>query len=315
METSTEGRAAAAAKMRAAGAHEEAIRAFESAYARLVSGQEAMLPTAELEPAGDVPALDELEDADSAVALEHLAVIKLNGGLATSMGLQEPKSLVEAREGRSFLDIIVGQTLALRERYGVRLPLVLMNSDATREPRPSGPWPAIRRSPMRGSTPDFLQSMIPKLDAETLAPVELAASAGARVVPARARRRVRRTPPLGDARGAARAGVPLRHDLELRQPRSRARRADRRPPGPRADPVPDGGGPGHRGRPQGRPHRAPALRRPARAARDRADTARGRGVLPRLPVLALLQHQQPVGRSAGPGRDAGAARMGCSSCR
>ncbi len=114
---SDDGRRAAAEKMRAAGAHPEAIRAFESAYGRLVSGHEAMLPTAELEPAGDVPALDDLPEADPAQALADVAVIKLNGGLATSMGLQEPKSLVQARAGRSFLEIIVGQTLALRERH------------------------------------------------------------------------------------------------------------------------------------------------------------------------------------------------------
>ena len=57
---SENGGRAAAEKMRAAGAHEEAIRAFESAYRRLESGQEAMLPSAELEPAGDVPALEDL---------------------------------------------------------------------------------------------------------------------------------------------------------------------------------------------------------------------------------------------------------------
>ena len=66
--------------------------------------------------------LDELPAVDPAMVLERLAVIRLNGGLATSMGLQEPKSLLEARDGRSFLQIIVGQTLALRRRYGVRLP-------------------------------------------------------------------------------------------------------------------------------------------------------------------------------------------------
>jgi UTP--glucose-1-phosphate uridylyltransferase len=170
METRTDGLLAAADKMRAAGAHEEAVRAFESAYTRLRSGGEAMLPTAALEPAGDVPALEELDDADTAGALEHLAVIKLNGGLATSMGLQEPKSLVEAREGRSFLDIIVGQTLALRERHGVRLPLVLMNSDATR----AATEKALDRYPEiahEGIAPDFMQSMIPKLEADSLAPV------------------------------------------------------------------------------------------------------------------------------------------------
>jgi UTP--glucose-1-phosphate uridylyltransferase len=161
---------AAAEKMRAAGAHEEAVRAFESAYRRLASGGGAMLPTAELEPAGDVPALEDLPDADSSAALEHVAVIKLNGGLATSMGLQEPKSLIEAREGRSFLDIIIDQILALRQRHDVGLPLILMNSDATRAATDE----ALARHPEiahEGLDPDFLQSMIPKLEAESLGPI------------------------------------------------------------------------------------------------------------------------------------------------
>jgi UTP--glucose-1-phosphate uridylyltransferase len=161
---------AATDKMRAAGAHEEAIRAFESAYTRLSTGGEALLPTAELEPAGDVPALEDLAAADSAAALEDLVVIKLNGGLATSMGLQEPKSLVQAREGYSFLDVIVGQIVALRERYDVRLPLVLMNSDATRAATEAAlaAHPEIAHE---GIAPDFLQSMIPKLAADTVGPV------------------------------------------------------------------------------------------------------------------------------------------------
>ncbi|MEA2399252.1 MAG: UTP--glucose-phosphate uridylyltransferase [Thermoleophilaceae bacterium] len=167
---SEEGRQSAAQKMRDAGAHEEAVRAFESAYRRLESGQDAMLPSAELEPAGDVPALEDLPDVEAADALKDVAMVKLNGGLATTMGLQEPKSLVEARDGRSFLDIIVGQTLALRRRYGVRLPLVLMNSDATRDAteRALAKYPEIEHE---GIAPDFMQSMIPKLDAEALTPV------------------------------------------------------------------------------------------------------------------------------------------------
>ena len=166
---STDGLKQAEAKMRAAGQPEGAIRAFRSAYERLVAGESGVLASDELEPAGDVPALAELPDADAGAALEHVAVIKLNGGLATTMGLRSPKSLLEAREGRSFLDVIIGQTLALRRRHGIELPLLLMDSEATRAetlaalgacPELSGDLP-----------PDFLQSMIPKLDAETLAPV------------------------------------------------------------------------------------------------------------------------------------------------
>ncbi|HWC86245.1 MAG TPA: UTP--glucose-1-phosphate uridylyltransferase [Solirubrobacteraceae bacterium] len=166
---STDGLDAAEEKMRAAGQPEGAIRAFRSAYERLVAGESGMLPSDELEPVGDVPTLEELAEVDGASALEHVAVIKLNGGLATTMGLRSPKSLLEARDGKSFLDIIIGQTLALRCRHDVRLPLVLMDSTATQEET----LRALRAHPELGDDlpPDFLQSMIPKLDPETLAPV------------------------------------------------------------------------------------------------------------------------------------------------
>jgi UTP--glucose-1-phosphate uridylyltransferase len=162
-------RQAAETKMREAGAHAEAIRAFLSAFDRLESGESALLPSSELEPAGDVPGLEELQAGDEAAALEHLAIIKLNGGLATTMGLRSPKSLVEARDGRSFLDIIVGQTIALRARHDVRLPLILMNSEATRAETER----ALQAHPDIGvGLPlDFLQSMVPKLRAEGSAPV------------------------------------------------------------------------------------------------------------------------------------------------
>ena len=111
--TSENGLEQAEAKMREAGQPEEAIRAFANAYRRLESGDEAMLPSADLEPAGDVPTLEALPEVNGH-ALDRVAVIKLNGGLATSMGLRSPKSLIEARADRSFLDIIIGNTLALR---------------------------------------------------------------------------------------------------------------------------------------------------------------------------------------------------------
>jgi UTP--glucose-1-phosphate uridylyltransferase len=167
--TGEDGLKAAEAKMREAGQSEEATRSFASAYERLLGGESAMLPSAELEPAGEVDRLEELPDADAGAVLDRVAVIKLNGGLATSMGLRSPKALVEAREGYSFLDIIIGQTLVLRERYGVRLPLILMDSQATREET----MRALESHPELdvGLRLDFLQSMVPKLDAEKLEPI------------------------------------------------------------------------------------------------------------------------------------------------
>ena len=154
-------------KMRRAGQHPDAVRAFRRAYERLVGGEEAVLPSAELEPLHDVPRLDDLP---SRGGLAGVVSIKLNGGLATTMGLGRPKSLLEARDGRTFLDLIVGQTLALRRRHGSELPLLLMNSEATR-PLTLDALSGYRELPTRGLGPDFLQSMIPKLEARELRPV------------------------------------------------------------------------------------------------------------------------------------------------
>jgi UTP--glucose-1-phosphate uridylyltransferase len=166
---SAEGLRAAEQKMRAAGQPEEAIRAFQRSYQHVESGDSAYLRSADLEPVRDVAALVELPEVEVGGALEHVVAIKLNGGLATTMGLRQPKSLIEARDGHTFLDIIVGQTLALRRRYGVRLPLVLMNSEATR----AETMRALAGHPELdvGLPLEFMQSMVPKLDAATLEPV------------------------------------------------------------------------------------------------------------------------------------------------
>jgi UTP--glucose-1-phosphate uridylyltransferase len=199
---STDGLRAAEHKMRVAGQPEEAIRSFRSAYSRLAGGDSALLRSADLEPAGDVPALDQLPDGDTARALGRFAVVKLNGGLATTMGLRSPKSLVEARDGHTFLDIIIGQTLALRGAHGIRLPLVLMDSVLTR----ADTLPVLARHPgLAGDLePDFLQSMIPKLDAETLAPASWPANPALEWCP----------PGHGDVYGALRRSGMLAQLLE-----------------------------------------------------------------------------------------------------
>ena len=53
--------------------------------------------------------------------------IKLNGGLGTSMGMDRAKSLLCVRRGLSFLDIIARQVLHLRQEHDATLPLIFMN--------------------------------------------------------------------------------------------------------------------------------------------------------------------------------------------
>src|SRR3954453_416139 len=117
-------------KMRADGVADLAIRNFEHYYRLLEEGDAGVLPESEIEPVEDVPDAEELEERGDAArdALDRTLVLKLNGGLGTSMGMTRAKPRVEAKEGRSFLDVTARQVLRVRERTGARLPLVLMTS-------------------------------------------------------------------------------------------------------------------------------------------------------------------------------------------
>jgi UTP--glucose-1-phosphate uridylyltransferase len=160
---------AALDKLRADGAQPVAVDTFRHYYERLRAGDAGVLSEDEIEPVHDVPSLDDLSDADA--ALDEVVVIKLNGGLGTGMGMTKAKSLLEVKDGLSFLDVIVKQVLELRASSGARIPLVLMNSFATREDSLA----ALRRHDgIEADVPlDFVQNRVPKiLDDESLAPVE-----------------------------------------------------------------------------------------------------------------------------------------------
>jgi UTP--glucose-1-phosphate uridylyltransferase len=154
---------AALQKMRDAGVGEAAVRTFADQLERLRAGETGALPEADLEPVASLPDADELEAGDA--PLDRVVVLKLNGGLGTSMGMTGPKSLLEVKDGLSFLDITARQVQALRERTGAAVPFVLMNSFATSEPSMA----ALAR--YEGLAREFLQNKVPKLDAETLEPV------------------------------------------------------------------------------------------------------------------------------------------------
>ena len=160
---------AARAKMAAEGLSEVAQRVFEDAYRRLRNGETGILPESELQPVEGLPALDDLPADDAAAeALRAAVVIKLNGGLGTSMGLTRAKSLLEVKDGLTFLDIIVRQILALRRNCEGRLPLVLMNSFAT----DADSLAALEQYPdLAGDVPAaFVQNRFPRLWADSLEP-------------------------------------------------------------------------------------------------------------------------------------------------
>jgi UTP--glucose-1-phosphate uridylyltransferase len=157
-------------KMRDAGVPDAAIATFAHYYEQLQSGETGMLPDADLDQLSDVPSHDDLPDEADAEALDKTVVIKLNGGLGTSMGMEQAKSLLEVKQGKTFLDIIAGQVLELRKEHGARLPLVLMNSFATRDDT----LKALEQHPeLESDVPaDFVQNKEPKITVEDRFPVE-----------------------------------------------------------------------------------------------------------------------------------------------
>jgi UTP--glucose-1-phosphate uridylyltransferase len=162
-----------AAKMMAEALPQIVIDNFRHYYEQLAQGATGFIDRTQALPVTDLPDAERFgaeEETAGRQALSQTVVLKLNGGLGTSMGLQAPKSLLVVKDGLSFLDITVKQMLHQRAVAGVRLPLVLMNSFNTREESLA----ALRHHPeLEQSLPfDFLQHKIPKIMTETLAPAE-----------------------------------------------------------------------------------------------------------------------------------------------
>ena len=158
-------------KMLDAGVDPLAVETFAHYYRLLEHGETGMIPESSIEPV-DMPALSgvEVADDDAAEAVRTTAVIKLNGGLGTSMGMERAKSLLCVRRGLSFLDIIARQVLHLRAEYDATLPLIFMNSFRTS----ADTMAALARYDdlaVDGLPLEFLQNKEPKLLAKDLSPV------------------------------------------------------------------------------------------------------------------------------------------------
>ncbi|BBY61954.1 UTP--glucose-1-phosphate uridylyltransferase [Mycolicibacterium helvum] len=159
-------------KMREAGVPEQAIRVFSSFYRQLEQGSCGVIAEAEIEPLADITHVDHL-DFDSGslrAAASATVVIKLNGGLGTTMGMDKAKSLLPVKDGLSFLDLIAHQIRHLRSELDVTLPVLFMNSFRTHHDTLDalGPYPDLRVDDLPLG---FVQNREPKLTVGDLAPV------------------------------------------------------------------------------------------------------------------------------------------------
>lgn len=139
---------------------------FYSLYSRFIKTRNEKIRWDDIgQPKGKLIRYAELEECrDAENALSKLAVLKLNGGLGTTMGCVGPKSGIKVRNDMNFIDIVVKQLKYLNRKYGCDVPLILMNSFNTDER-------TQKLTKKYGNIKTFMQSMFPRISVENLMPI------------------------------------------------------------------------------------------------------------------------------------------------
>ncbi|HOG31182.1 MAG TPA: UTP--glucose-1-phosphate uridylyltransferase [Candidatus Syntrophosphaera sp.] len=160
-------------QMKVAGLADDVIRTFSAYYDQLQSGEQGMISRGMIDPPSpdNVINLSAMTQYRKQSILKSIAVIKLNGGLGTSMGLSAAKSLLPVKGNMNFLDIITRQVLAMRSGTGYEVLLMLMNSYNTEADTLNylEKYPDLSRQKLPIS---FLQNKFPRIRQDNLKPYE-----------------------------------------------------------------------------------------------------------------------------------------------
>jgi UTP--glucose-1-phosphate uridylyltransferase len=162
-------------RMERRGIHAEAITEFLRRSARVNEGFSGKLAWSQIDAPdpSDLTRLDELTAEANAEDIAKLVVIKLNGGLGTSMGLSKAKTLLPIKGSDTFISIIRQQIERLRAHFEAPIPLLFMSSLATQADTLAQPGIAHINSAIAGSLPaSFLQSWVPRLCKGDLMPID-----------------------------------------------------------------------------------------------------------------------------------------------
>lgn len=161
-------------KMAKASVSEAAIKSFERNFQSLVNNETGMISEESLSPVTDIPDLESLSGSSTQEynpkLLAKTVVIKLNGGLGTSMGLQKAKSLLPVKGDSTFLDIIIEQISYLRKSTGAQVKFLLMNSFSTSKDTLEHLEQYEDINLAKAEDVEMMQNQIPKIDAKTLEP-------------------------------------------------------------------------------------------------------------------------------------------------
>ena len=159
--------------MRAEGLHQLCTDVFLSQYEKMMVGAESTIREETIKPIDDVADIETLADfsQQGEAVLSQSVMIKLNGGLGTSMGLQKAKTLLTAKDNQSFLEIIIKQVISQRKNLKSAMPLVFMNSFSTEADTCAvlDKYPALKDG-QNDIALTFVQNKVPKIFADSLEP-------------------------------------------------------------------------------------------------------------------------------------------------
>jgi UTP--glucose-1-phosphate uridylyltransferase len=125
-----------------ANASETFIKVFAKLYDKLIQSSAvegtAYIRENTIEPVVNIQEIKQTQTENKCAQIEAMrqtVIVKLNGGLGTTMGLNKAKSLLPVKkidgEELTFLDVIVRQILNSRRKFSANLPLIFMNSNNT----------------------------------------------------------------------------------------------------------------------------------------------------------------------------------------
>ncbi len=156
------------------GLPEPVIKNFERLFECVLRGETGIIQEDEIEPVLEVDSLESLFASGEAARegrklLSALVVVRLNGGLGTTMGLEKAKSLLHVKNSHSFNDIIALQLRTLGKEVGVSIPLIHMTSFST-DSDVQGVMKSYPDLSPAGLPPTFQQHRHPKIYADSMSP-------------------------------------------------------------------------------------------------------------------------------------------------
>jgi UTP--glucose-1-phosphate uridylyltransferase len=164
----------ASERMKEHGLPAPVVTNFERLFESVLQGQTGIITEQEIAPVQELDTLEKLHAdpkfaAEGTRILDTLVVVRLNGGLGTTMGLERAKSLLPVKGQHTFNDILALQLRALGKKTGVSIPLIHMTSFSTDADVKNAMEAYSDLNALRLPR-TFLQHRHPKIYADTLMP-------------------------------------------------------------------------------------------------------------------------------------------------